>query len=361
MKNIKQHTVLVALAICFYSNLSFSSNSNESYENSLQYKDGHFYNSIKSKYTEDIKSVFSIAWQYLTDKTTGQIPSSEIPIIPVTEEILNNLPDNEIHIIRLGHSSHIIKLNGKIVLLDPMFSNRASPFTWVGPKRFHKPPISLEQMPSIDYIIISHDHYDHLDETTIKSLDKKTMRYFVPLGVKKHLLNMGVAKQKITEMDWWDEQNIDDAVLISTPAHHFSGRTLLDRKKTLWTSWVISAPNGTIFFSGDSGYFEGFKKIGAKFKNIDIALIEDGAYNSYWPGVHMTPDEGMQAFLDLKAKVLFPIHNSTFNLALHSWKEPLERIHKLSIEKNVILATPRIGEILTLGKERKNELWWESL
>jgi L-ascorbate metabolism protein UlaG (beta-lactamase superfamily) len=265
------------------------------------------------------------------------------------------------HIIRLGHSSHLLKLKGKWWLVDPVFGPRASPVSWAGPKRFHPPPVALEDLPPIEGLILSHDHYDHLDVPTIEALKDRVDRYFVPLGVGRRLVGMGVKPDRIEEYDWWQEGKFGDVTLTAAPAQHFSGRTLWDRNKTLWASWLIQSGGERIFYSGDSGYFGGFKEIGARLKGIDIALMENGAYDSYWPTVHMTPEETVQAFQDLGAKTLYLVHNSTFDLAFHTWKDPLERVAALSEQRGINLATPEIGEVLTLGKPRENRKWWEGL
>ncbi len=265
------------------------------------------------------------------------------------------------HIIRLGHSSHLLKLRGKWWLIDPVFGPRASPVSWAGPKRFHEPPVALADVPPIEGLILSHDHYDHLDVPTIEALKDRVKRYFVPLGVGARLKQFGVAADRIEELDWWEERQWGDVTVTAAPAQHFSGRTLWDRNRTLWASWSLRSGGEQIFYSGDTGYFPGFKEIGRKLGPIDIALMENGAYDTYWPVVHMQPEETVQAFQDLGARTLYLVHNSTFDLAFHGWREPLERVAALAQEKGIALATPEIGEVLTVGRPRVNRKWWEGL
>jgi L-ascorbate metabolism protein UlaG (beta-lactamase superfamily) len=179
--------------------------------------------------------------------------------------------------------------------------------------------------------------------------------------VGARLREWGVPADRIEEFDWWQEGKWGDVVLTATPAQHFSGRTLWDRNRTLWASWLLRSGNERIYYSGDTGYFPGFKEIGARLGPIDIALMENGAYDSYWPTVHMTPEETVQAFQDVGARTLYLVHNSTFDLAFHGWREPLERVATLAQQRGMNLATPEIGEVLTLGKPRENRKWWEGL
>jgi len=289
------------------------------------------------------------------------VPVDPIPVQPLTPAALQALDNNANHIVRLGHSSHLLKLRGKFWLIDPVFGERVSPFSFIGPKRFHKPPLTLEQLPQIEGLILSHDHYDHLDVPTIEYLAQRVQRYFVPLGVKTRLIDMGVPAERIEEFDWWQAGAHDGVQLTATPSQHFSGRALNDRNRTLWASWVIQSGTQRIFYSGDSGYFGGFKQIGDRFGGFDLALMENGAYDAYWPDVHMTPEQSVQAFQDLRGKVLYSVHNSTFDLAFHTWHDPLDRIADLSEARKVELATPEIGEVLTVGKPRKNVRWWAGL
>ena len=307
------------------------------------------------------RSSWDIWMRILLEKKQGTVPVDPVPVHRQDRAALAALDGTSNHIIRLGHSSHLLKLRGKWWLIDPVFGARASPVGWAGPKRFHEPPVALADVPPIEGLILSHDHYDHLDVTTIEALKDRVKRYFVPLGVGERLRQFGVAPDRIEEMDWWEERQWGDVTVTAAPAQHFSGRTLWDRNRTLWAAWSLRSGGERIFYSGDTGYFPGFKEIGRRLGPIDIALMENGAYDSYWPAVHMQPEETVQAFQDLGARTLYLVHNSTFDLAFHGWREPLERVAALAQEKGIALATPEIGEVLTLGKPRVNRKWWEGL
>jgi L-ascorbate metabolism protein UlaG (beta-lactamase superfamily) len=330
------------------------------YESSPQFKDGVFRNMENAEVLPSA-SAWRIWSRFIVAKKVDTVPIDPIPVQPLARADLEALDANASHVVRLGHSSHLLKLQGKYWLIDPMFGERASPFTWAGPRRFHKPPITLEELPPIEAVVLSHDHYDHLDVPTIEYLAARVQRYFVPLGVRARLVEMGVPAERVTELDWWQGAEHAGVKLSATPAQHFSGRTLADRDRTLWASWVLQSGAERIFYSGDSGYFPGFRQIGERFGGFDLALMENGAYDSYWPGVHMTPEQSIKAFEDLRGKVLYSVHNSTFDLAFHGWRDPLERIANLAAEKKIELATPVIGEVLTVGRSRTNTRWWATL
>jgi L-ascorbate metabolism protein UlaG (beta-lactamase superfamily) len=305
------------------------------------------------------------SWQnwtrFLLQDKQGTVPVDPIPVRPLSREALDALDPAANHIVRLGHSSHLLKLRGKYWLIDPMFGPRASPVSFAGPKRFHAPPIALGDVPAIEGLVLSHDHYDHLDVPTIEALKDRVQRYFVPLGVGERLRDRGVPADRIEEFDWWQQRQWGEVTVTAAPAQHFSGRTLWDRNRTLWASWSLVSGGQRIFYSGDTGYFPGFREIGARLGAIDIALMENGAYDKGWPTVHMTPEETVQAFQELGARTLFLVHNSTFDLAFHGWREPLERASALAQQKGIALATPEIGEVLTIGRPRENRRWWEGL
>ncbi len=245
---------------------------------------------------------------------------------------------NGIQITWFGHSSIMLDVNGKRILFDPMLSKYASPFPGFV-KRFKNSILfnesDYERLGKIDAIIISHDHYDHLDYTTISSLMDNTDKFYVPLGVGSHLRKWEVEDSKITEADWWEEFNFDNINLVCTPAQHFSGRRAGKRNNTLWTSWLIQVNGKNIYFSGDTGYFDGFKQIKEQYGSIDFAMLECGQYNELWEEIHMLPEQTFQAAIDLEAKQIMPIHNMAFSLALHSYYEP-KKIAKSTAEKQYI-------------------------
>ena len=299
--------------------------------------------------------------RFIVAKKEGTVPVDPIPVRRLDRAALQALDSSGAHIVRLGHSSHLLKLQGRYWLIDPMFSERASPLSFAGPKRFHPPPLSVAELPPVDGLILSHDHYDHLDNDTIQALHGKVQRYFVPLGVGARLQAMGVPAERIEEFDWWQASRHGGISITATPAQHFSGRGLTDRNSTLWASWVIDTGTQRIFFSGDTGYFPGFREIGERAGPFDVALMENGAYDAYWPSVHLLPEETVQAFVELRAKLLWVVHNSTFDLAFHTWRDPLDRIAALAEARGLPLATPEIGEVVTLGQPRINRLWWKGL
>jgi len=265
----------------------------------------------------------------------------------------------EPQLVWLGHSGSLIRLDGKTLLLDPMLSNASSPFQFVGPKRFSKPPITAEELPRIDAVLISHDHYDHLDYATIKRLRRKTTKFFVPLGVGAHLRAWGAAKTQVVELDWWQEATFEGLTLACTPARHFSGRNLHDRFKTLWCSWVMISPDTKLFFSGDTGYGPHFKQIGNKYGPFDLTLLECGQYDKRWPNIHMQPEQTFAAYQDLRGKRLMPLHWGAFSLALHGWTDSIERVQKVARPHRAEVMTPKIGQIVSIrSASYPKSAWW---
>ncbi|QXI27350.1 MBL fold metallo-hydrolase [Pseudomonas vanderleydeniana] len=297
-----------------------------------------------------------IFWRMTFQKPRNTRPTGSVPVQALTREQL--LAASDFSVFRLGHSTLLLKMHGKFWLTDPVFSQRASPVQWAGPKRFHQPPISLEDLPPIEAVILSHNHYDHLDQKAVLALADKTRHFLAPLGVGDQLVKWGIAPDKVQQLDWWEETSVEGIRFVATPSQHFSGRTLFDNNQTLWASWVMIAGGVRIFFSGDSGYFDGFKQIGEHYGPFDLTLMETGAYNVDWPHVHMQPEQSLQAHLDLKGRWLLPIHNGTFDLSFHAWYEPFERILALAWDNNVSITTPAIGEAFSLMQPHRGRAWW---
>lgn len=304
------------------------------------------------------ENVFEIIKAYFTAERKNPTPTFALPVRSIMAEQLLNEESDVVY--RLGHSSVLMKLDGKLVMADPVFSERASPVQFLGPKRFHDTPISLEALPDIDVVVISHDHYDHLDKHSVKTLESKVGMFLVPLKVGQTMREWGVSADKITELDWWESKTVNGITYTLTPTQHFSGRGLSDRDSTLWGSWVIESSEKKVYFSGDSGYFEGFKEIGERFGPFDLTMIETGAYNTLWSHIHMFPEQSVQAHIDLKGKVMMPIHNSTFDLSMHDWDEPLEKSLRIANERGVTLVSPEIGQRLEVGEVLPVVNWWNN-
>lgn len=232
-----------------------------------------------------------------------------------------------------GHSTFLLELNGKTIFIDPMLGKSPSPFPFLGGKRYSRIlPLELEQLPPIDIVLFSHDHYDHLDYGSIKKLKDKVKQFYVPLGLGSHLERWGVHKHKIKELDWWDEVSLEGMKLACTPARYFSGRSVGDRHSTLWCSWVITHQQTNIYYSGDSGYGPHFKEIGIKYGPFDITLMECGQYDERWSAIHLMPEETIQAQLDVMGSLMIPIHWGAFTLAMHAWTDPVERQSSVDIQ-----------------------------
>lgn len=257
-----------------------------------------------------------------------------------------------------GHATALLEIDGYRILTDPVWSDRCSPSDVIGPGRMHPPPVPLEALPAVDAIVISHDHYDHLDIDTIIALAHSQWAPFVvPLGVGAHLRNWGIPDERIIELDWNEHAQVDELTLICAPARHFSGR-FLNRNSTLWASWVIVGPSHRAYFAGDTGYAKSFAQIGAEHGPFDVTLMPVGAYNRAWPDIHMNPEEAVQAHVDVNGRLLVPIHWCTFRLAPHPWAEPIERLLAAADAAHVQVVVPKPGERVDAEAPGEFEPWW---
>ncbi|MEQ9365240.1 MAG: MBL fold metallo-hydrolase [Leptospirales bacterium] len=331
---------------------------------SVNWRDGIFVNALPAK--SDVG--FTTTLKFIFGGAENREPETPPPVLKRTAEEFTTAPASGLRVTWLGHSTLLLEVDGYRVLLDPIWGKRASPFSFAGPARFHPTPLPKTEILKmrIDAVLISHDHYDHLDEKTIRWIQKTGVRFLVPLGVGAHLQGWGVAPAQITELDWWEEvrlPGVDGAELrlVATPARHFSGRGLTDRDTTLWTSWSILGPRHRVFFSGDTALFPGFRDIGERFGPFDLTMMEVGAYNQNWPDVHMGPEQAVKAHEMVRGKVLLPVHWGTFNLGLHAWTEPIERTLVAAERRGVRALTPRPGESLEPSQPGDLVRWWPAV
>ncbi|MEU6819849.1 MBL fold metallo-hydrolase [Streptomyces atriruber] len=293
-------------------------------------------------------------------------PAGTVPVHATTLADLAKPPVDGLRVTWMGHSSVLVEIDGQRVLFDPVWGERCSPFSFAGPKRLHPVPVPLEALGPVDVVVISHDHYDHLDMPTIKALTGTDTVFAVPLGVGAHLERWGVPADRLRELDWHESAKVAGLTLTATPARHFCGRGLRNQQHTLWASWVVAGSEHRVYHSGDTGYFDGFREIGAEHGPFDATMIQIGAYSDFWPDIHMTPEEGVRAHLDLQGGqprgVLLPIHWGTFNLAPHAWSEPGEGTMAAARRAGVALALPCPGEPFEPGAGSVPAApWWRGV
>ncbi|WP_110945955.1 MBL fold metallo-hydrolase [Streptomyces avicenniae] len=293
-------------------------------------------------------------------------PAGRLPVVHPSAGDLDRVPASGLRLTWAGHAGVIVDIDGHRLLFDPVWGERCSPVSFAGPKRLHAPPLPLGDLGRIDAVVISHDHYDHLDMTTVKALAGRDTVFAVPLGVGAHLEFWGVPAARIVELDWYESADVGDLTLTATPGQHFCGRGLRNQGRTLWASWAVTGPTHRVFHSGDTGYFPGFADIGARLGPFDATMMQIGAYSSaYWPDIHMTPEEGVQAHVDLSGGapqgVFLPIHWGTFTLSLHPWEEPAERTVAEARRRGVAVALPRPGEPFEPAGRVPAEAWWREI
>ena len=327
---------------------------------SSQFRDGRFENVVPKTPRTSAQS-----WDYFKRQILGdevRIPPPPCPpLIRLNPEDFKNPPIPGLRAIWFGHASVYLEIDGARIMVDPMLSDYASPLVRIGPKRFHPPPLALELLPKMDAVVISHDHYDHLDMETTKHLARVGSHFLVPLGVGAHLERWGVPGSQFTELDWWQSAEIRGLKITSAPVRHYSGRGLRDGNATLWSSWSIAGPVHRVYFSGDTGFGEHFREICDRLGPFDLSLLKIGPYGpgQNWLDIHMDPEQAVESHIALKARRMLPVHWGTFNLAFHAWDEPIKRAVKAGRERGIDIVTPRLGEVLTAGAPFNSVSWWE--
>jgi len=296
------------------------------------------------------------------------VPACPLPVADAADvrAVWATTPASGLRVTWLGHSALVIELDGAVIVTDPAFSERCSPVDFAGPQRFHPPVVDVSSLPAIDAVVISHDHYDHLDMATMQALAlaHPAARFLVPLGVKAHLVAWGIAEARVRSFDWHERTTVPadggTLTITATPSQHFSGRQLLDQNATLWTSWVMAGPRHRVFFSGDTGLTPQFADIGEAYGPFDVAFLEVGAYHPSWGDIHLGPDNALRAFSLLRARRLWPIHWGTFNLGLHAWHEPIERTYSLAEARGVDLVVPALGVAVEPTRDPPGLPWWRT-
>nr|WP_315035129.1 MBL fold metallo-hydrolase [uncultured Chryseobacterium sp.] len=328
----------------------------ERIKRSPQFREGKFQN---INHTPQVTQSLPVAlYEYLFKKSKDSRPKEVVPSKDIHwKQLSNDWPA----LVWLGHSSYFLKMDGKNILVDPVLSGSASPIPGSGKAFKGSDVITVEELPDIDYLFISHDHYDHMDYETLTQLKDKVKKIIVGLGIGAHLEHWGYRPDQIIEKDWWETIDLGEGFAVTvTPARHFSGRSIWSAN-TLWASYVLETPSKKLYLGGDSGYDTHFKEIGDQFGPFDLAILENGQYDLSWKYIHMMPEEVVQAAKDLRSKALFPVHSSKFVLANHSWYEPLERISKKALQQDQPIITPLIGEVVNLNHlYTKPTYWWKN-
>jgi L-ascorbate metabolism protein UlaG (beta-lactamase superfamily) len=323
---------------------------------SPHYRQGSFQNSSPTAVQSKEFSVWKLLHRQL-NPPAGKEPGTALPVVKTDLSLSNDHPT----VTWFGHSSYYIVIGGRRILVDPVLSAHAAPVSFFGKSYPGTNTYTPDDFPTLDVVLITHDHYDHLDHKTIVRLKSKVNHFYTSLGVGAHLERWGIEPEKITELDWWESMMLVEGIeLIAVPARHFSGRSV-KRNNTLWSSFIMKSEKYRLYLGGDSGYDTHFKTIGEKYGPFDLAILECGQYNTMWPLIHMMPEEAVQAALDLRADAVLPVHWGRFSLALHPWKEPIERILAAAKNQPIKITTPMIGEPVIIGESYPSSRWWDDV
>ncbi len=330
---------------------------------SPNYRDGAFQNPVPGGLDAMWPTIATLQRQFFGKERRR--PPAPIPIVPLARKDFESSPASGLRVTWLGHATTLIEIDGFRVLVDPVWCDRASPSQLIGPERFHAPPIALQDLPALDVVVLTHDHYDHLDMDAVRTLASSAtqdrMQFVTALGVGAHLESWGITSRRITELDWTDTAHVGELRIIAAPARHYSGR-MLERNQTLWASWVIAGPRHRVFHSGDTGFFAGISLVGEKYGPFHLSMIKVGAYGEDWPDIHLNPEEAVRVHESIGGGLLLPIHWGTFNLAFHSWDEPVDRLVAAAERAaNTQLVVPRPGQCIEPSSPPSLTTWWRQL
>lgn len=330
----------------------------EQYSKSKNWKEGKFENLVETKMDFSIQDLPKMLYKQFFE-AKGREPQQPLEVATFDKEAFLE-PSDEPKFIWYGHSVLLMRWLDKTILIDPMLGPNASPIGPVKTGRFSQNTLEIiDLLPPIDLLLLTHDHYDHLDLTSILRLKDKTEHWYVALGVGRHLESWGVDSEAIKEFDWWDSADFGSIHFTFTPSRHFSGRGLTDRAKSLWGGWVMKSENHNLYWSGDGGYGEHFKEVGDKLGPFDFGFMECGQYNEKWHQIHMYPEEAVQAAIDAGVKKALPVHWGGFALAQHHWKDPIERFVEAAQSEHLSICTPKIGSVVSISSA--TDFWWQDL
>jgi L-ascorbate metabolism protein UlaG (beta-lactamase superfamily) len=324
-------------------------------ERSPQWREGTFHN------PEPLVNEMFKAFLGLFDVSPDVSPHGPLLVESVDPTRFERAPESGLRITWFGHSSVLVELDGHQFLTDPAWSHRPSPSAWVGPERWYPPPFEPKQLTRLERVLISHDHYDHLDRGTVLALLDTPAKFVVPLGAGAHLAYWGVPQERIVELDWWERESLGETELVCTPARHASGRHVFDKDHTLWAGYAMVGPRHRVYFSGDTGLFRSLLEIGERLGPFDVTMIETGQYNAAWPDWHIGPEQALKAHHAVRGKHMLPIHWGLFTLAYHGWTEPIERVLAAAPATGASVLTPRPGQSVEPDLPFQNERWWPTL